>query len=437
MDSRFYKGQLGFMHLLITPGLRIPLTLLVAACCLGGLVQPKIMSVYVFAGAAIAAIGVLSVARDSSWRTACWKKWRIGLSAGLFFLVVAGASLFWFVPQQPLPFDRVGKLAAMGLSLFLLMAVPLGHITIRAVAMGLLIGTALVAVVLIENGLIGFLGTIFVGPPNTAGYENFYKAPATILAVLIFPAFLVYQSTASEGVGTRLVTGLYGVAVLGVLLSGHATSIAASLIGLGIAIAGRWAPKLVGGIIVIGVFVMMTVVPVANSPSNVNALLSATQNHASLQHRVLILDFALKKIRQHPFLGWGLDSARFLPHGSDRIVDTPDRLQGLDTTLLHEGVVRLGQNLPLHPHNILMQIRLELGLPGVAATLLAFVLIIGRIVRLPGALDRSVCFGGLVAAIVIASISYGAWQTWWLGSMVLMTFFFRIGLLFLPERTPE
>lgn len=423
------------MYFLITPRLRIPLTLLVVACCLGGLVQPKILSVYVFVSAAMAAIGVLWAARDASWRNACWMKSRVGLSAGLLFLIVASISLFWFVPQDSLPVDRVGKLAAMGLSLFLLLVVPVGHLTVRAIAAGLLIGMALVAVVLIENGLIGYLGTIFVGPPNTGEYDNFYKAPATILAILIFPAFLLYRSVVSAGVATRWGAGLYCMAVLGVVLSGHTTSIAAVLIGLLIAIVARWAPKSVGGLIILGAFLMMTVVPLANSPSNVNALLSATQNHSSLQHRVLILDFALKKIDQYPVLGWGLDSARSLPQGSDRIVDTPARLQGLDTTLLHEGVARLGQNLPLHPHNILVQIRLELGLPGVVATVLAFVLIIGRIVRLPGALDRSVCFGGLVAAMVIASVSYGAWQTWWLGSMVLMTFLFRIGLLGLPGRS--
>ncbi|HBM11307.1 MAG TPA: hypothetical protein DD390_01290, partial [Rhodospirillaceae bacterium] len=66
--------------------------------------------------------------------------------------------------------------------------------------------------------------------------------------------------------------GLYCIAVLGVLLSGHTTSIAAVLIGLLIAIVARWAPKSVGGLIILGVFLMMTVVPLANSPSNVNAL---------------------------------------------------------------------------------------------------------------------------------------------------------------------
>lgn len=436
MDSHSYKGQLGFMHLLISPGLQIPLTLLVVACCFGGLVQPKIMSVYAFVSATMAAIGVLWAVRDPAWRNAWWQKWCVGVSAGVFFLIIASLSLIWFVPEMPRPIDRVGKLAVIGLSLVLLLAVPLGRTTVRAIAIGLLVGMALVAVILIEHGLIGFLGTVFVGPPTSGAYDNFYKAPATILAILIFPAFLLYQSVVNAGVATRWGAGLYCIAVLGVLLSGHTTSIAASLIGLLVAIFARWAPKIVGGFIVIGVFLMMTVVPLANSPSNVNALLSVTQNHASLQHRVLILDFALKKIDQHPILGWGLDSARSLPHGSDRIVDTPDRLQGLDITLLHEGVARLGQNLPLHPHNILIQIRLELGLPGVVATMLAFVLIIVQFVRLPGALDRSVCFGGLVAAMVIASVSYGAWQTWWLGSMVLMAFFFRIGLLALPGRSP-
>ena len=182
---------------------------------------------------------------------------------------------------------------------------------------------------------------------------------------------------------------------------------------------------------------MMIVPPVISNPPLTNSLLAVTKQHGSLQHRVLILDFALSRIQEHSLLGWGLDSSRSIPHGSERIVDTPDRMNVLDGSLFSVGVVRVGQNLPLHPHNNLIQVRLELGLPGVLVTVLAFFLIIRTIIRLPAAIDRSACLGTLAVVIVVASVSYGAWQTWWLASLVLTAFLVRIGLRLSGLRVPE
>ncbi|MDF1751009.1 MAG: O-antigen ligase family protein, partial [Alphaproteobacteria bacterium] len=371
------------MNLLTHPILRIGLTLLIVVCCLGGLVQPKAIAVYVFVASAMTMIGVSWAARDRIWRLNSWLELRVGLCVGVIFLSVASLSLLWFVPQQPLPWDRVPKLALMGFALAVLMVVPIAQSTARAIAMGVLIGAALVGLILIENWLVGYLGTIFFGPAESPEYDNFYKAPATILAILVFPAFLFCRALQDRQGLRRVSVGLFYLVFLGVLLSGHMTSIFALIMGIVITLMTRWIPRLTGGLILVGVLSMMIVLPVISNPPLTNSLLAVTKQHGSLQHRVLILDFALSRIQEHSLLGWGLDSSRSIPHGSERIVDTPDRMNVLDGSLFSVGVVRVGQNLPLHPHNNLIQIRLELGLPGVLVTVLAFFLIIRTIVSLP------------------------------------------------------
>ena len=68
---------------------------------------------------------------------------------------------------------------------------------------------------------------------------------------------------------------------------------------------------------------------------------------------------------QRPLLGWGLDTSRAIPGGTDLrpihyIVPWSDK-----------PITHPDQNLPLHPHNAALQIWLELGLFGVIAFMFA------------------------------------------------------------------
>ncbi len=124
----------------------------------------------------------------------------------------------------------------------------------------------------------------------------------------------------------------------------------------------------------------------------------------SFGHRLLIWDFAGKRIAERPLLGWGLDAARAIPGGQD--------------------LIRADQRrLPLHPHNAALQVWLELGLPG--AALLA--LLLGWIwLRLAAAAWPPLyvaASGGSVAAIcAVLSAGWGIWQEWWLATLALAAF---------------
>jgi len=124
----------------------------------------------------------------------------------------------------------------------------------------------------------------------------------------------------------------------------------------------------------------------------------------SVEHRLEIWQFASARIAERPLGGWGLDSSRSIPGGT---VPTPE---GAPT-------------LPLHPHNVTLQIWLELGLPGAAL----FAVFIVRLWLALGAapwppLYAAAAAGSLAAAFTVSLGSYGLWQEWWIGSEFLTLF---------------
>ncbi|WP_207537107.1 O-antigen ligase family protein [Sabulicella rubraurantiaca] len=127
----------------------------------------------------------------------------------------------------------------------------------------------------------------------------------------------------------------------------------------------------------------------------------------SAAHRLLIWDFVASRITDSPLIGWGMEASRTIPGGTG----APDA-----AVLARFGVSgpywATAQLLPLHPHNAALQIWLELG--AVGAVLAAWLLVeLGRAARSPAAVG---CFA---AGLVVAMLSYGVWQYWWVAGLLL------------------
>lgn len=124
----------------------------------------------------------------------------------------------------------------------------------------------------------------------------------------------------------------------------------------------------------------------------------------TLWHRLLIWFFVGGRIGEHPLAGWGLDSSRAIPGG--------------DVLILFDW-----SWLPLHPHDAALQVWLELGLPGA----ILFALLLGWLWLRLGEVGWPRLYGAaaaaaFVAALTVASASYGIWQEWWLGTLALCLF---------------
>ncbi len=127
----------------------------------------------------------------------------------------------------------------------------------------------------------------------------------------------------------------------------------------------------------------------------------------SSQHRVEIWHFTLGKVAEKPLLGWGMNTARSIPGHAD---------------FNEHGRT----NMPLHPHNSVMQVLLEQGIIGLLLSVAAVALLLRRwqqAVTAPGL--REAAGASALAYIAIGFTAFGLWQTWWVATG-LMTFILLI-----------
>lgn len=111
----------------------------------------------------------------------------------------------------------------------------------------------------------------------------------------------------------------------------------------------------------------------------------------SFMHRIYIWHFAFERWLERPWFGWGMNASRIMPGGTDYFPGT--------------SFVQL----PLHPHNAVMQALLEQGVVGYALVLGGFGLVVSR-ARSPMALAT------LAAFMAPALFAFGMWQGWWVAT---------------------
>ncbi len=271
-----------------------------------------------------------------------------------------------------------------------------------------LVGYGLAGGFFLAFGLIS-VEVLFESPINTAlrgtlppvqWYGYFWlNASASVLSLLVWPLALVlwrrYHAFAAI-VAVAAMTAL-------VMALGYATAAAALAVGALFAVAAFAFRRRAATVLAAGFVALVLVMPlapgtvlkpeiIADAPSSIRSMLT---------HRLYIWQFTAQKIAQHPLRGWGMNASRTIPGGKQRAID-PKR-----------GDV--GENLPLHPHNMMLQIWLELGLPG---ALLISALGAAVIVRLghpamPGD-AAAVRMGQMGTVLAISSASFGTWSSWWL-----------------------
>jgi len=126
----------------------------------------------------------------------------------------------------------------------------------------------------------------------------------------------------------------------------------------------------------------------------------------SAQHRVGIWKFTTSKILEKPISGWGMNASRDIPGGR--------------SILLAGKGKQFGRALPLHPHNAILQIWLELGFPGIVLFISLLGLILLKVVKLDySKFEAAMIFGQIATILVIANLSFGIWQAWWIATLWL------------------
>jgi len=134
----------------------------------------------------------------------------------------------------------------------------------------------------------------------------------------------------------------------------------------------------------------------------------------SLQHRLYIWNFTSTRIGEKPWLGWGMNSAKYIP-GGDRDIKVGSGQHELQW-----------RALPLHPHNAILQWWLELGAIGAVLAGCVAVSAIRALCRLPDRPRRLVSAAIFGQACVVSLLSFGAWQSWWLAGLILCVWLINI-----------
>lgn len=344
------------------------------------------------------------------------------LAAFLFW----GAGTSWLAPH---PADALRLAATLaGLSLAgLVLAASRHNVAVRDpdprpwLAAGLLLALMLLVFELVSGyaatRLVRGLGwediTVFsYGGLNIASYVKNGIAVATLV---IFPATGWLWSN-----GRRLTAALCALVLVAVAVrSGSNTALAALAIGLTAALAGALVPRLLRWISGLTVLFVVTAPLLFTALGNALPLAPEAgwsgRLPPSLVGRLVIWDFAVEKIAERPVMGYGLDAARRLPGGDEKVdvmyIDPGGR----------ERLRFRDFRMPLHPHNQVLQVWIELG--AVGALLLAGFLgtLLAAICRLRAA-DRAVAAGSFYAVLTFACSSFGAWQNWWLGLVMLVLY---------------
>lgn len=125
--------------------------------------------------------------------------------------------------------------------------------------------------------------------------------------------------------------------------------------------------------------------------------------------RLMIWKFTAERIVERPIAGWGFDAARRIPGGGETFVLKNAAGQAVTSDL----------NLPLHPHNQILQIWLELGAIGALIVAMTGAAIIAQIAKLPP-LARNGSIALTTSVLVVNNLSYGAWQSWWIAVVILV-----------------
>jgi O-antigen ligase len=134
-------------------------------------------------------------------------------------------------------------------------------------------------------------------------------------------------------------------------------------------------------------------------PQDLSEKYLATQPSAA--HRLFIWHFVANKITLKPILGYGFASSKYIEAGDSEMIN-------------YKG--EKWHPLPLHPHNNILQITLELGVIGLILFLCLVYKYLRQIDNIKNNNFRAASYACFINYYIIGMISYNMWQIWWISS---------------------
>ncbi len=236
-----------------------------------------------------------------------------------------------------------------------------------------------------------------------------------VFVLLLWPALYMFVRRRRY----RIALGLGLLALMIVPLFGRDAQVLALGVGGTIAVGGLVAgPLFSRAVPVVAAFSMALILPVMwGLPWLMQRLdIPASAIPPSWAMRLEIWQFAASKAAGHPVLGLGLDASRAFPQ---KVM-----VAGLEMP-----------QIPLHPHNMALQLWLELGAVGACLMALAFMALAALMRDLPRGLNAMVA-ASFATWFTIASLSFGVWQEWWIASAIIAIIALRLAAMTPQRDTP-
>lgn len=376
------------------------LLLTFAAAPLVGVFVPLGMAPLLVATGCLAAIAL--------WRARLLPIWNAPAILALAAIYLwALLSTSWAIDPRQAAFGSA-KLALSGV-LGAVLATAAARFRPRLLPMALILGGGLAVLVLgieyvSQHILTDWITLLRHGEP-TFGKSSLNRG-ASVLAVFCWPLVGLLWTDLSRKAAIAMALGVFTV----VLISDNSTAkmaISASVLGaLGIFALPRVFPRVLA--VMFGAYIVLIPVLAGQLPPPQQSFEQWDRLPFSMHHRLTIWQFTADRIGERPGLGWGFDAARSIPGGETTvIVQRPkDNLTGVE------------QMMPLHPHNAVLQVWMELGVVGAALVTALLWLLTRRGATLPARSIASLtAFATLCSAFVVANVSFGFWQSWWQATM--------------------
>jgi O-antigen ligase len=283
-----------------------------------------------------------------------------------------------------------------------------------------IIGVALAgAIILLDLAMHGALLTPLWGSAVSWEWHKVtYNRGVTVLAMLLPLCGAMFLAGLGRAQHKVLPFAALALGVAAVLAGVSNSAKVAMIIGL-IVLALTYAVPAMLRLLLWGGAIAVFAMPWALDALPPRPLIEKTS--ASLQsivHRTMIWEFTIERIKERPLFGWGLDASRRMPGGDTKLTVTGLNKAGAPGA----GPVEMsGQVMPLHPHNAALQIWLELG--GVGAAIVAGLIALAAEALAKMQLSRAAAAavaGSFAAGLVVAFVSYGIWQGWWLSALFLI-----------------
>lgn len=249
------------------------------------------------------------------------------------------------------------------------------------------------------------------------GHENFsdivYSRGAIIAALTLMPVAVALARREKWALLAAFVT--LGLATIFLLSSDSAMLVVTvSVIVYGLV---WWKIRLFWAILTLPILFILAA-PAINSFTLDNRDLCAIKAvKSTAAHRLIIWQFATEMTMRKPIGGWGMDSSRAIPGGTDvvSIAKCYDPSQ-------QEITDYVGERLPLHPHNSAFQLWLELGAVGVLITVFSIIHLLRRAhgSSAAGRGDSPLIAAVFSSCFLVYSVSFGIWQSWLIFACIIL-----------------